>query len=202
MQEQLLQRTVEAVARLERARTARERLGGLPRPGDLFVFRETAAFDLEWAVLTHHPQERRRLRVVPADLDPRVGSADVGVPGRAASGALTLRCRFGVWLDEDAFETEMRTGVLSPEDLLRGIRKREEIDRRTLRASGLERETEREPEYRDRARKVLAAARKALADAYPCRDGGSWYRTGGRGGKKEPPRGQGGSQRASTLDQP
>lgn len=167
---------------MERSRAGRERRDGSPRPGDLYVFRETAAFDVQWAVLCRHPKGRRGIQVVPADDDPRVGSADVGVSARGICGALTLRCRFDVWLDEEAFDAELLTGVLAPEDLLRGIRKRDDIERGTLRASGLERETDGEPEYRDRW-KQMARARRALAERSPV----------GSGWESEPPRRRGGS---------
>lgn len=161
-QDQIRRLTEQARSRLGEARAAADRRGGgPPEPGDLYVFPETARFDVQWAVLAHQPPE---LLVVPADDRPLVGSADVAVPAGASCGALTLRCRFGVWLGEAAFDPEMRTGRLAPEDLERIRRKRAEVERGAVVGSVLERETDGEPEYEDWAEDVLAWAQATLAE--------------------------------------
>ncbi|MCP4663984.1 MAG: hypothetical protein GY856_52040, partial [bacterium] len=110
----------------------------------------------------------RRLLVVPADLNPLVGSADVATPAGSACGALSLRCGFEVWLEAGDFDLEMRTGFLEPALLDRARRKRAEIAGGDPIGSARERETDAEPEYQDVA-KVLTEARTALLDSRPRR---------------------------------
>src|SRR6185436_20282621 len=63
--------------RLAGARDALEaRAGEPPRPGDVFVI-PGGELPLEWVVLQAEPAGSGRLLVVPADLLPLAGSADV-----------------------------------------------------------------------------------------------------------------------------
>ncbi len=146
--ERLRIRTAEVAARWARERAAiagpEERS---PRPGDTFVFAETSACPVEWAVLERDPAGAQRLLVVPVDENPLVGSRDVAAGDGATDGVAHLRCAQGVGIDVDAFTPELRTGVLNPEMLERARCKRAEIEAGTLRASFLEEETDADPEY-------------------------------------------------------
>ncbi len=160
--ERIRRRAEEAAARYGRAQAEDERRGGEPpQPGDLYVFAETA--DLQWAALERDPADGRRLLAVPADVHPHLGSADVAVPADSASGAMSLRCRFGVWLDVDDFDRERRTGSLEPEVLERARRKRAALDGDRPVGSSAERDTDREPEYQD-LEKELVEAQAALRE--------------------------------------
>ncbi len=158
-QERLRGCTDEARARLVAARADNERRRDQPpRPGDLYVLGETAEFEVQWAVLE---RQEERFLVVAADQNPLVGSSDVATADDAPCGDLTLRCFFYAWLEASAFDPDMRSGFLSPEDLARAQRKRAEIDRGAVHGSALERETDTEPEYRD-CEHSLAKAQAAL----------------------------------------
>lgn len=153
--------TTRALTRLERARVEERRRGDAPpQPGDLFLLRETADFDVQWAVTERHGES---LFVVPADTHPLVGSTDVAVPASGPCGALTLRCGFGAWLPAAAFDPGLRTGVLAPPDLARARRKRSEVERGAVLGTADEREADAEPEYLGWAEDVLVRAQAALA---------------------------------------
>lgn len=158
-QEKALQRAAAEIERRKLHGTGPEtRHGGPPVPGDLYVFRETADYDVQWAVLETDPGAGRAL-VVAADLDREVGSCDVAI--HANGGALTLRCRFGVWLPETAFEAQLHTGRLDEEALGRARRKREAVELGIARGTYGERETDEDRFYRDLL-DDLAEARDAL----------------------------------------
>ncbi len=149
--------------RLSRAQASQR--GYPPRPGDLFVFTETAELDVLWAVLERHSSAAERLLVVPADINPLAGSTDIVVPAQAPFGAMTLRCRFGVWIDEEAFDPALRTGFLTTEDLERARYKRADVECGRPVGSVLERETDAEPEYQDWTA-GLSQAQAALGEAH------------------------------------
>lgn len=130
-----------------------------PSPGDLFVFEATREHELEWLVLLRG--EDSRWLVVPADTVPLVGSADVEVPPHSPGGPLSLRCRWGVWLEARDFVSAHRVGVVSQEDLDRAQRKWREIEEGRIQATVTEQDVDGDPEYGEWER-VLRSARKAL----------------------------------------
>ena len=146
--------------------------GGMPpQPGDLFVLAATADLPVEWAVL-----DRRAGKVlaVPADTRPLAGSADVEVPAELSGGPLSLRCRFGVWLDAALFEPELRSGALTPDIVAEALQRFRWLESGDLEASPLAEEVDADPEYADwirevpeRARALAAAARPAAARPGP-----------------------------------
>lgn len=153
----------QARERSQRIRSRREeRGGGGPEPGDLFVLPETADLPVEWAVLDRHPLNPGLLLAVPADANPFTGSADVEVPEGEPGGPLNLRCRFGVWMDAEAFEPERRTGTLASAAVEEARRKRRELEWGEPSASPLAWEVDADPEYRDWLADTAAPARAAL----------------------------------------
>src|SRR5437763_369858 len=120
-----------------------------PEPGDLFVFVETADFPVEWAVLDRQPGDAGRLLAVPADTHPLAGSADVEVSAGEPAGPLSLRCRFGLWLDAARFDPARRTGTLAPDAVARALGRRTELETGEVHASPLAYEAEADPEYED-----------------------------------------------------
>lgn len=163
-QERISRRTGKALARWARAEEESKQRGDEPpRPGDIFVFAETAEYPVQWAVIERSPEPPNRLQVVAADLDPVLGSADVAVEAGARCGALTLRCRFAAWLDAAAFDPELRAGFLESEVLDRVRRKRAAIVAGDPMGSSMEQETDRESEYRD-LEEELEQARAVLLE--------------------------------------
>jgi hypothetical protein len=131
-----------------------------PQPGDLFVLPETADFPVEWALLDRRSGQ---MLAVAADTNPLAGSADVEIlPGEPA-GPLSLRCRFGLWVDASRFDPSRWTGVLDPDAVARALAKRAELESGDLTASPLADETDADPEYEDWVREVLAPAHSVLS---------------------------------------
>ncbi len=127
----LLQRTDWALAALGDVRAELEgRCGQPPRPSHVFVFAATRELDVEW---------------VPAD---------------AASGPLSLRCRFGAWLGAEDFHPGHRTGLLPPETLARARHRRAA---RGVGSTAREQEAESDPEYGRWVEEVLVRASGAVA---------------------------------------
>lgn len=148
---------------MEKTRAGMDELGDrAPRPGDLFVLPETADFPVEWMILDRDPGPPERFHAVPADANPLAGSADVEVPAGEPGGPLTLRCRYGVWIDMDAFDPERRTGALAPATVEEARRKRRELEGGEPSASPLAWEVDADPEYQDWLADTAAPARAAL----------------------------------------
>jgi len=133
-------------------------------PGDLFVLPDTAGFPVEWAILAREPGESGRLLAVLADTQPLAGSADVEVPPNEPAGPLSLRCRFGAWLDATRFDSARHTGTLSPEAVAQALGRRTELETGELKVSPLAYEADVDPEYEDWVRDVLVPAHAALAE--------------------------------------
>ncbi len=155
----------EALDRYARERAGcEERRDQPPRPGEIFVFAETAELSVLWAVVEHDP-ELRRFLVVAADPNRLVGRADVAVPPEAACGALSLRCRYALWLAAADFDTAERAVSLDPKTLERVRRKRTAIAGGESFGTLLEQETDFDPEYRDWS-EVLGKAQRELEERY------------------------------------
>jgi hypothetical protein len=145
-------------------------------PGDLFVLPETAGFPVEWAILAREPGDTGRLLAILADTQPLAGSADVEVPPNEPAGPLSLRCRFGTWVDATRFDAARRTGTLSPDAVDRALRRRSELETGDLKVSPLAYEADVDPEYEDWVRDVLVPAQAALAESSKKREPSSVVR--------------------------
>ena len=130
--------------------------------GRLFVCPATADLAVEWAVIAQADDSRRFL-LVPADVHPSVGSADVGLDTSAAGGPLGLRCGFAVWVDSDRLDGARCTGYLEPEDLDRALRKHRDVEAGTVIPTEVETEVDDSPEYQDWIAAVPARARALIA---------------------------------------
>jgi len=151
----------EALAGHARSRSECERRRGEPpAPGDVFLFAATAELGVLWA-LVDRDAAARRLLAVAADPDLLVGSADVAAPEEAAGGALSLRCRFAVWLTAADFAGARRVGSVAADVVEQVRHKRAEMARGGALGSVREQETDRDPEYRD-WEEVLGQAQAAL----------------------------------------
>jgi hypothetical protein len=170
----LAPRARDETARLD---ARRGRQGGPPMPGDLFVLVATKDLPVEWAIL-----ERRstgaggELLAVPADTNPAAGSADVEVPAGARGGPLSLRCRFGAWLDAGLFAAAKRSGSLAPETVAEALRHFRHVEAGTLEPSPLAEEVDADPEYADwirdvpeRAASLALAASQRRSQSHPHR---------------------------------
>lgn len=137
-----------------------------PEPGDLVFIPETADLPVEWAVLGRDPGRPGLVLVVPADTNPKVGTADVEVPKGSPVAPLTLRCGFGVWIGEAQLRTARRTGdALDPQDVSAAKRVWEAREGGEPVGSLLAEEVDVDPEYRDWIEDVLIPARAALTAA-------------------------------------
>jgi hypothetical protein len=156
--------------------------GGPPAPGDLFVLALTAGLPVEWAVLDRRLGGSGRageLLAVPADAHPAAGSGDVEVPPAARGGPLSLRCRFGVWLDAGLFAAGKRSGSLAPETVAEALQRLRWVEAGTLEPSPLAEEVDADPEYEDWIRDVPERARALVLAA---------RQPGGRQPESRPPR--------------
>jgi hypothetical protein len=167
-------RAREGAARLAAQRATHR---GPPGPGDLYVLAATADLPVEWAILEGRPADSGELLAVPADAYEAAGSADVKVPAGAHGGPLSLRCRFGAWLDAGLFAAATRSGTLAPEAVAEALQRRRRIESGTLEPSPLAEEVDADPEYMDWIRDVpeaaltlaLAASRRSVQRARPSR---------------------------------
>lgn len=160
-------------------------LNGMPpQPGDLFVLAATADLPVEWAILDRRPGKAAgELLAVPADTRPFAGSADVEVPAELSGGPLSLRCRFGVWLDAALFDPKLRSGALTPDIVAEALQRFRRVESGDLEASPLTEEVDADPEYADwllevpeRARTLAAAAKPAATRPSPAVPWTSAYR--------------------------
>jgi hypothetical protein len=130
-------------------------------PGGLYVLRATRDLPVEWALLDRRGGQRL---AVPADTHPLAGTGDFEVRAEALAGPLILRCRFGVWLEAEAFEPGLRTGTLAPGTLAGAQVCHHRLVSGVRVSSPLAQEADVDPEYRDWVRHVLEPAR-TLASA-------------------------------------
>lgn len=129
-----------------------------PAPGDLYVSPATAEHDVEWLLAARHGD---RILAVAADPGRQVGSGDVEVPGDEPGGPLVLHCRCAAWVDAATFDAAHRTGRLNGRWAETAHQRWRRLESGALNGSPLERETDADPLYQDRAEE-LAAARDAL----------------------------------------
>jgi hypothetical protein len=165
-------RSLELAADLERRR------GQPAGPGDLFVLQATADLPVEWAIL--ESGTGGKLLAVPADAGPPAGTADFEIPADAPGGPLSLRCRFGVWLDGSIFEPRLRTGVLAAETIAEARHCFRQGESGNSGGSPLREEVDADPEYVDwirdvpqRARDLALAARPTNVQRFPFRSWGA-----------------------------
>ncbi len=161
--ESLLAESVAAAARNRSAFTDRNRRP--PALGDLYLLAATAQLPVEWALIARRPDRPSLVLAVPADSFPFLVGSDVEVPAGSATGPLSLRCGFGVWLEESLFTPDLFVGALEPELCERASRAVME----TVESSP----GEESPEYQDWVREVLIPARAAagaLAAGAPGRE--------------------------------
>ena len=168
----------QAQGRAQELAAERARRSGLPaEPGDLFVLPATSELPVEWAILERGTGGK--LLAVPADSGLPAGTADVEVPANAPGGPLSLRCRFGVWLEESLFNPDLRSGVLAPETVAEALHRVRQVESGSLAGSPLGEEVDADPEYVDwirdvpeRARELALAARPSNVRRFPIRSGG------------------------------
>jgi len=168
----------QAQGRAQELAAERARRSGLPaEPGDLFVLPATSELPVEWAILERGTGGK--LLAVPADSGLPAGTADVEVPANAPGGPLSLRCRFGVWLEDAAFRPNLRSGVLAPETVAEALHRVRQVESGTLAGSPLGEEVDADPEYVDwirdvpeRARDLAVVALSSNVRRFPVRLGG------------------------------
>ena len=151
--DRLREQTAEELRRVEGREARVTRLGrSAVRVGDLFVFRETADFSVEWAVIDREPGVTGRFHVVIADTHPFSCEGDVEVAAGSSAGPLWLRCRFNLWLGRSLFETSELSGSVARETTARARASCERWE-----AGNVESEV-RSPDYEDWESGVLEPA--------------------------------------------
>lgn len=178
--EELMRATAEA------AETARRELAagaGGHRPGDLVLLPATAEQAVEWLLAE---RDGDRWLLVPADVDPWVGSADVEVTADETGGPLVLRCRHALWADAAVLADAMDSGRVDPGRAAEAAACHRQASADDSDGSPLQRETDDDPVYRRRdaevatARAVIAgAALKAEHERQRGRFGGGFGTVGG-----------------------
>jgi hypothetical protein len=131
-------------------------------PGDLFVVPEAGDAPVEWALLERRPENSDWFMAVPADTVSLAGSGDVEVPPGEPLAPLTLRCAHAVPLRERLLRRGWRTGALDPRTLAKALEALRAIEAKTYVASPLAEEVDRDPEYLDWIKDVVAPARLNL----------------------------------------
>lgn len=99
--------------------------------------------------------------MVPADVMPLIGSADVAVPAASPTGPLSLRCAFGLWLATERFDGRQRIGSIDLEIVERAAAKQQALTAAEPIGSAEEQEIDVDPEYLDWLDE-LAGARQSL----------------------------------------
>ena len=162
---QLLAETLEVAER--HAGRRRELTAQGERPpalGDVYVLEATRDYPVHWVLVAHDPADPGLLLAVPADGNFLVGSADVALPEGAAVGALTIRCRFGVWIADAHLHPRERVGVLEDRVVSQAHQKWGDLGNRGVVGTVLEREVDDDPEYQEWVEDVLRPAREALLE--------------------------------------
>jgi hypothetical protein len=150
----------DAVDRYGRERARSAARGPEPWPGDLYLLAETAGFPVEWLVVERTPGH---CRLVAADTNPALGSADVPVPAEIEGGPLSVRCAVSLQVGVDTLRRGERTGTVAPEVLEPVRRRLEEL----AAGSPAHRLDEPDSGLEDWLDEVLTPARAALLPAGP-----------------------------------
>ncbi len=154
----------EAVRAAAKAAEAMPRAAdGPPAVGDVYALEATAEQDVEWVLAAEDPARPGTFRAVAADTAPWVGGGDVELPEAEAVSPLVARCHHWLWLGAGDLAAGSVTGRVSREAAARIEERCRRVEVGRLDPSPLERETDADPEYRDRHRE-LAEAVDGLAE--------------------------------------
>ncbi|MFN7963570.1 MAG: hypothetical protein U0002_20080 [Thermoanaerobaculia bacterium] len=149
----------EATARKRRELEAAQLRPGQPwpgpRPGEVYLLRESADWPLSWLVVEEKP-DRRQVRVVPIDTLPLRGGGDLELPAEHPLAPGWLRCRHSAWVAPRLFEPTLLRGTV-PEALLGAVRLRCDTAEAPS-PSPLDQEAELDEEYRDWQAETLEPA--------------------------------------------
>ena len=141
--EQLRQRTAEALGQQQ----AWPEIAA-PRPlrvGDLLMMTDSDSRPDFWLVAQNASDSGDRLRLVPADIDPICGSGDLTLPDDGATGALTVRCGFAVWVEAESIRPLARAGSVGASSLELIRARLTALDAAEQVGTALDRDTEAEP---------------------------------------------------------
>jgi len=136
-----------------------QRSATAPQEGDIFVFKHPETLGIQWVVL--RVDAKRRLLVVPADDTPMVGSTDIELPKSALCSPLTLRCDYGLLVEQKQFDMNLRVGILEERHRQRALDKLKQISAQNVRSSILQQEIDDDLDYEEWMEQVYRA-REAL----------------------------------------
>jgi hypothetical protein len=159
--EKFRQVSAEIARKQERLKEELSKSSSRPQPGDIFIFKYPETLGIQWAIVGSS-QENSQLLVVPADNNPMVGSKDIGIPDKALSGPVTLRCGYSFSMNPEQFEKDcLRVGMLEDWDLQYASALIKRISEKTVRSSVLQQETDNDPDYKHWVEQ-LSSAREAF----------------------------------------
>lgn len=130
---------------------------GPPAVGDLYVLDATAEHDVEWLLAAEDPARPGVFRAVAADTAPWVGGGDVELPEDEPLAPMAARCRHWLWLGAEDLAAGRVTGRVGHEVAARVEQRCHRVEEDRLDPSPLERETDADPDYRDRDRELADA---------------------------------------------
>ncbi len=158
IRDQLRQATGEAVVRSAQALDRpHSHSSEDPRPGEIFVLRESGPEPIEWLVVEVSSTKDGRWIGLPVDTYPWIGPGDIGVPREAPGGPLNLRCALAVSLPQGLFEAALRSGSLAPSYLKEAKAKSRELSAARIHSGG---QGELEPADREWRQKLVEAVRR------------------------------------------
>jgi len=117
---------------------------------------------LAWGVVRREGEKKPRLLLVATDVNPLVGSGDIAATG-PATGPLTLRCRFAVWVHEQEIGAATLLATLPPEALSLADSRLKAIAAGQPVGTFSEHEAEEDPEYQDWIEEVVQPSIEKLA---------------------------------------
>ena len=156
-QQELREQTDIAVRMWQQAEAALSQRGDEVVPGELYLFRNNPDFLVQWAAISEHPDDPQLLFIVPADLNPMAGSADVIVPETATWGPITLRCACGLWVARSVLGRAKHSGFLEAEYLVQAQEKMAQLARGNVEGTPEQEDADFDPDYKDWMNEVAAA---------------------------------------------
>lgn len=130
-----------------------------PRPGEIYLCQQTDPFPLEWLVI----EANERLRLVPVDDYPLVGSHDVELTSLHTGSAAVARCGEDAWVHLK-LDPSLRTRVLNDDEMQRVHTKCQTIESSTVRPSLLEEVADGDQDYRRWIEGTVQLAAQALRE--------------------------------------
>lgn len=153
--EQLPQFVIELTQKRQLLQDKLSQRAKTPQEGDIFMFSSAkTVMELVWVVLRRDDDDPKRLFIVAADINPKIGSTDIALSKKALCNPLSLRCGQNLWIDASQLTISSRIGIVEEWDRKRAIDKVKQLTENQIRSSVLQQETDCDPEYQEWMTKV------------------------------------------------